>query len=81
MKVLKFYADWCGPCKMLSRVLENIESPIAIESVDIDTNQEVAVKYAVRGVPTCVIVDDSGTEIKRQVGMMNEAQFKSFISV
>ena len=81
MKILKFGADWCSSCKTLSRVLENIESPIPIESVDIDANQEVAVKYGVRGVPTCVIIDDSGAEIKRQVGVMNETQFKSFISV
>jgi len=66
---------------MLSRVVENIASPLPIEDVNIDTSQDVAIKYGIRGVPTCVIVDDAGTEIKRHTGMMNEAQFKNFVSV
>lgn len=79
MKVLKFYADWCGPCKALSKVLEGIETTVPVESVNIEENTEVAVKYGIRGVPTCVLVDDSGNEIKRQTGMMSEPQFRKFI--
>lgn len=81
MKVLKFYADWCQPCKMLTRILADVESPLPIEEVNIDEQQDVAIKYGIRGVPTMVIVDDAGNEVKRQVGMMNEAQFKNFVSV
>ena len=57
-KVLKFEASWCAPCKMLKEVISNIETDVVIESIDIDENFELATKYGIRGVPTCVIVDD-----------------------
>ena len=81
MKVLKFGAEWCTACKMLTRVLEGVESNIPIEEINIDENQDISIKYGIRGVPTMILVDDSGTEIKRQVGMMTEAQYVTFTSV
>jgi thioredoxin 1 len=74
MKVLKFYAEWCGPCKMLSRIIEDAADKIEVpfESIDIDNDMMTGVQFGVRGVPTMVMVDDSGKEIKRKVGMVNE---------
>ena len=79
MKVLKFYADWCGPCKMLTKVLEGVQINTPIEEVNIDDNNEMAAKFGIRGVPTCVLVDDTGKEVSRRVGMVNEAQFREFV--
>ena len=79
MKVLKFSASWCGPCKMLARVLEDVTSPVPIENVDIDENQDMAIRYSIRGVPTCVLVDDTGKEIKRVSGVLTENQFTQFV--
>jgi thioredoxin 1 len=81
MKLLKFYATWCGPCKSLSMVMENMTTalPMTVEDVDIDKSHDVARKYNVRSVPTMVVVDDTGTEVKRAVGMMNEKQLLSFL--
>lgn len=79
MKVLKFYADWCGPCKMLTKVLEGETFSTEIEEVDIDANNEIASKFGIRGVPTCVLVDDTGTEVGRRVGMMTVTQFREFV--
>jgi thioredoxin 1 len=81
MKLLKFHATWCGPCKSLSMVMENMTTamPMPVESIDIDANNDIARKYNVRSVPTMVVVDSTGTEIKRAVGMMNEKQLLSFL--
>ena len=78
-KILKFSMEGCGPCKMLTRVLEDIESPLPIEEIDVDANKEIAVKYGIRSVPTCILLDDGGAEIRRQSGYMTEAQFNKFV--
>jgi thioredoxin 1 len=81
MKVLKFYAEWCGPCKALSQVIKNAGDKVTvkIEDVDIDNNIMLAQEFKVRGVPVLVLVDDQEKEIKRKVGMMNEAQLLEFL--
>ncbi len=81
MKMLKFYAEWCQPCKMLSRVIQEAgdKIDIAIEDIDIDQNMEVAKQYNVRGVPMLVIVDDTGATIRSRSGYMNEQALLTFI--
>ena len=85
MKVYKFYAEWCQPCKMLSKVIEDAKDKIdpSVEFIefDIDAEMMTAVNYNVRGVPTMVIVDDAGKEIKRQTGYMNEEKLLEFLKV
>ncbi len=81
MKVLKFYADWCGPCKMLSKIMEGMgDLNVEIVNIDVDNDQETAVKYGIRGVPTMIVIDDEGKEVRRKVGMMSEAELRVFIS-
>lgn len=73
-KIYKFSATWCGPCKMLSRTLATVESPIEVEEVDIDQKVELTQQYKVRGVPTLILVED-GAEIKRKVGVLSAEEF------
>ena len=81
MKLLKFYAPWCQPCKGLSMVMEGAKDKISvtIQEVNIDEDIDTAVKYGIRSVPALILVEDDGTEIKRNVGMLNEAQLIDFI--
>jgi len=82
MKVLKFAASWCGPCKMLSMTIAGIkdEIPYPVEEIDIDENSEMAQKFGIRGVPTMVIVDGD-KEVKRKVGAMTAPELKTFLSI
>lgn len=83
MKLLKFQATWCQPCKMLSRIMQDASDKITIpvEEIDIDQNMDMAVQFQVRGVPTLVVVDDEGKEVKRVSGMMTEDKLMEFLSV
>lgn len=70
LKILDFYADWCGPCKILEPILEGIEkeTKIEMERIDVDKNQERASKYGVFSIPTLVFEKD-GQEVDRLVGL------------
>jgi thioredoxin 1 len=76
MKVLKFYADWCGPCKVQSQIIKNAGDKITttIEDVNIDENLFMVQEMQVRSVPTMVLVDSDEKEIKRHVGVLKEAE-------
>lgn len=81
MKVFKFYAEWCGPCKGLSMVVKGAADKISIpiEDVNIDENIMLSQEFKIRSVPTMVLVDDQENEIKRHVGLMNEAQLLEWL--
>lgn len=81
MKLLKFYATWCAPCKGLSIVIDGVKDQIdtVIEDINIEDNIELSQKYGVRTVPTLVLVNDDGEVVKKATGMMNEQQFLEFV--
>lgn len=81
MKLLKFYATWCQPCKMQSQIIKVAGDKIKteIEDVDIDQNLMMATDYKIRSVPTMVLIERDGTEIKRHVGVLNEKQLLEFL--
>ena len=81
MKVLKFYAEWCGPCKVQSQIIKNAGDKITtpVEDVNIDENVFMAQDFNVRGVPTMVLVGDDEKEIKRHVGVLKEAELIEWV--
>jgi len=78
MKVLRFTASWCQPCKMLAKTLEDVDTQIPIEVIDIDENQQIAMDYGIRGVPTLVMIDGD-IEVKRVSGMLMKNQLTDWL--
>lgn len=78
-ELLKFQATWCGPCKMLSKVMEGEDLNVPVREIDIDAERDTAVKYGIRGVPTLILVDENGVEIKRQSGVMMINELRTWL--
>lgn len=78
IEVKKFFGVWCGPCKALKPVFENlkgkVDNNVNISYIDVDRQQEEAVRYGVRSVPT-VVIEQNGQEVKRLVGVQTEATY------
>jgi thiol-disulfide isomerase/thioredoxin len=70
MKILKFYASWCGPCKMQTEYLEQVTGADIIEiDVEEDDNEDLIIKHKVRSLPKLVIINDKDEVIKEFVGL------------
>ena len=76
--LVDFYANWCGPCKMLGPELEKISNDIKILKVNVDYNQDLAREYRVMSIP-CLILFENQKELKRNIGFMPEAKLRDFI--
>ena len=78
--ILYFSAPWCGPCKLMSPLIESMEKQgkIVVRKINVDYDATLPTKYNVKNVPTLILTDLNGTEIKRKVGQMSEQQILDF---
>lgn len=81
MKIYRFTASWCQPCKAMAKLLEGANTGnIPIEVVDIDVHPEVAATYRIRSVPTLVMVDENAQALKVMVGVKSESIIKEWLN-
>ena len=79
--LIDFYADWCGPCKMLSPIIDEVaeeNTDIKVVKVNVDDAQDLAMKYQVMSIPTLVVIKN-GEEVNRSVGLIDKSQVANLI--
>ena len=81
--LVDFYADWCGPCRMLTPIIESIAEELqgkaSVVKVDVDKSPNLATRFGVRGIPTVIVIKD-GVVTNRQTGVGSKQQLIELIN-
>ena len=79
--LIDFYAEWCGPCQMLSPIVEQVAQEndnIKVVKINVDENPNLASEFGIKAIPTLVIIKN-GKEANRAVGMLSKAELLELI--
>ena len=76
--LVDFYADWCGPCKMLSPIMEEIAKEYKVYKVNVDESSDLAQEYGIMSIP-CIIVFQNGKDINRSIGLKSKSEIEEMV--
>ena len=80
--LVDYWAEWCGPCKMIAPILEEVsaayQGKLQIAKMNVDENREIPAKFGIRGIPTLMLFKD-GQLAATKVGAMSKSQMTAFI--
>jgi len=78
-----FYADWCGPCKMMAPIFQKLAAEFTgkcnFAKLDVDANQDISGRFAVMSIPTAILISN-GKEVDRIIGFSNEGDLRNRIN-
>lgn len=81
--LVDFWAEWCGPCKMIAPILEEVagefDGKLTVAKLNVDENNETAPKYGIRGIPTLLLFKD-GNVAATKVGALSKTQLTEFLN-
>ncbi|HBF14860.1 MAG TPA: thioredoxin [Clostridiales bacterium] len=80
--LVDFWAEWCGPCRMLGPVLEEVaearEADLAVGKVNVDEEPELAAQFGIISIPTLILFD-GGTPVKKTIGYLSRSELEEFL--
>lgn len=80
--LVDFWAEWCGPCKLVGPIVEQLSSSldgkVKVSKLNVDENQEIAIKYHVNSIPSLMLFKN-GNEIDRIIGISTKEKYETFV--
>jgi thioredoxin 1 len=80
--LVDFWAEWCGPCRMMGPTVDQVATEYAgkvkVGKLDVDSNQQVAARYGIRGIPTLLLFKD-GQIVEQKVGAIGKPEFQKML--
>lgn len=78
MKLIFFHSSWCGPCKALAPIVEELKSTYDVWDIDVDEAKDTTlVKYKIRSIPVLILEDDQGKELWKHVGSISKIDLEN----